>query len=86
MTRLVIFAYGKLEDGILPEIEVLANMLSYFGPSPHNFLSISKTPDGVPSSQTLIRALTRIPRENRSSYGAISRVSDLATKNSRHTS
>lgn len=32
ITKLVIFAYDNLEEGVLPEVEVLANMLSYFGP------------------------------------------------------
>ena len=31
---MVIFAYDTLEDGVLPEIEVLSSMLSYFGPLP----------------------------------------------------
>lgn len=34
ITKMVIFAYDQLEDGVLPEVEVLANMLSYFGPPP----------------------------------------------------
>lgn len=31
---MVIFAYDQLEDGVEPEVEVLSNMLSYFGPLP----------------------------------------------------
>ena len=31
---MAIFAYDNLEEGVEPEIEVLANMLSYFGPLP----------------------------------------------------
>lgn len=31
---MVIFAYDELEEGVLPEVEVLSNMLSYFGPLP----------------------------------------------------
>lgn len=31
---MVIFAYDKLEEGVIPEVEVLSNMLSYFGPLP----------------------------------------------------
>lgn len=31
---MVIFAYDDLEEGVLPEVEVLSNMLSYFGPLP----------------------------------------------------
>lgn len=35
---MVIFAYDELEEGVLPEVEVLSNMLSYFGPLPQAFL------------------------------------------------
>ncbi|MCJ1382427.1 hypothetical protein MMC17_005540 [Xylographa soralifera] len=38
ITKLAIFAYDKLEDGVEPEIEVLANMLSYFGPLPEGLI------------------------------------------------
>ena len=31
---MVIFAYDELEDGVLPEVEVLCNMLLYFSPFP----------------------------------------------------
>ena len=31
---MVIFAYDKLEYGVTPEVEVLSNMFSYFGPLP----------------------------------------------------
>jgi len=31
---MVILAYDQLEDGVLPEVEVLINTLSYFGPLP----------------------------------------------------
>ena len=34
----MIFAYDQLEDGVLPEVEVLASMLSYFGPLPPGLL------------------------------------------------
>ncbi|KAL8696805.1 MAG: hypothetical protein Q9201_007469 [Fulgogasparrea decipioides] len=34
ITKMVIFAYDKLEEGVMPEVEVLSNMLSYFGPLP----------------------------------------------------
>ena len=34
ITKMAIFAYDELEDGVLPEVEVLSNMLSYFGPLP----------------------------------------------------
>jgi serine/threonine protein kinase len=34
----VIFAYDQLEDGVLPEVEVLASMLSYFRPLPPGLL------------------------------------------------
>lgn len=31
---MVIFAYDKLEEGVIPEVEVFSKMLSYFGPLP----------------------------------------------------
>lgn len=34
ITKMVIFAYDELEDGVSPEVEVVSNMLSYFGPLP----------------------------------------------------
>lgn len=34
ITKMVIFAYDMLDDGVEPEVEVLSNMLSYFGPLP----------------------------------------------------
>ena len=33
-TKLVIFAYDELEEGVLPEVQVLSHMLRYFGPLP----------------------------------------------------
>ena len=44
MTRMVIFAYDKLEDGVMPEVEVLSNMLSYFGPLPPALLEHVRDP------------------------------------------
>jgi serine/threonine protein kinase len=38
ITKKVIFAYDQLEDGVLPEVEVLASMLSYCGPLPPGLL------------------------------------------------
>ena len=35
---MVVFAYDKLEEGVEPEVEVLSNMLSYFGPLPVGLL------------------------------------------------
>ena len=35
---MVIFAYDELEDGVEPEVEVLSNMLSYFGPVPEGLI------------------------------------------------
>jgi hypothetical protein len=44
MTGMVIFAYDKLEDGVMPEVEVLSNMLSYFGPLPPALLEHVRDP------------------------------------------
>lgn len=35
---MVIFAYDELEDGVEPVVEVLSNMLSYFGPRPEGLV------------------------------------------------
>ena len=35
---MVIFAYDELEAGVIPEVEVLSNMLSYFGPLPQGLV------------------------------------------------
>lgn len=34
ITKMAIFAYDELEDGVLPEVKVLSNMLLYFRPLP----------------------------------------------------
>ena len=34
LSKLCIMAYDELEEGALPEVQVLDNMLSYFGPLP----------------------------------------------------
>jgi serine/threonine protein kinase len=48
MIRMVIFAHDKLEDGVMPEVEVLSNMLSnmlsYFGPLPPALLEHVRDP------------------------------------------
>ena len=48
---MVIFAYDQLEDSIEPEVEVLANMLSYFGPLPEGLV---KHIQGSPWREVLI--------------------------------
>lgn len=48
---MVVFAYDQLEDGVEPEIEVLANMLSYFGPLPEGLVGHMR---GSPWEEVLI--------------------------------
>ncbi|KAL8771045.1 MAG: hypothetical protein Q9209_003464 [Squamulea sp. 1 TL-2023] len=40
ITRMVVFAYDKLEEGVPPEVEVLSNQLSYFGPLTQGLLKL----------------------------------------------
>ncbi|KAL8978580.1 MAG: hypothetical protein Q9205_005863 [Flavoplaca limonia] len=40
ITKFVPFAYGKLEEGVLPEVEVLTKQLSYFGPVPDGLVKL----------------------------------------------
>ncbi|KAI4249588.1 MAG: hypothetical protein L6R42_008921, partial [Xanthoria sp. 1 TBL-2021] len=40
ITRLVVFAYGELEEGVPAEVEVLSNQISYFGPVPKGLLEL----------------------------------------------
>ncbi|KAL9628931.1 MAG: hypothetical protein Q9204_005568 [Flavoplaca sp. TL-2023a] len=40
ITKFVPFAYGKLEEGVLPEVAVLTKQLSYFGPVPDGLVKL----------------------------------------------
>ncbi|KAL8727174.1 MAG: hypothetical protein Q9166_006211 [cf. Caloplaca sp. 2 TL-2023] len=40
ITKMVVFAYDELEEGVLPEVEVLSNQLSYFGPLTRGLLDL----------------------------------------------
>ena len=61
MTKMVIFAYDELEDGVLPEVEVLYNMLSYFGPLPPGLMGHVKD---SPWCQVLVALNQSFDKEN----------------------
>lgn len=40
ITKLVVFAYGELDEEVPAEVEVLSNQISYFGPVPKGLLEL----------------------------------------------
>ena len=57
-----ILAYNDLEEGVLPEVEVLANMLSYFGPLS---LGLFEHVKSSPWSHVLVQLDLSFDEENR---------------------
>ncbi|KAL8926631.1 MAG: hypothetical protein Q9172_001706 [Xanthocarpia lactea] len=47
ITKRVVFAYDDLEEGVLPEIAVVCNQLSYFGPLTKGLFDLMATRDSV---------------------------------------
>ncbi|KAL8860946.1 MAG: hypothetical protein Q9178_002701 [Gyalolechia marmorata] len=47
ITRRVVFAYDDLEEGVLPEVAVVENQLSYFGPLTKGLFDLMETRDSV---------------------------------------
>lgn len=57
---MVIFAYDDWAGGVLPEVQVLSHMLSYFGPLPPRLVKRSKSASVIKSLYRLIGVLTKI--------------------------